>query len=106
MFFLNALSWPSSVLHELTPSICTDLPDRLIMRVGGRCRVLRAYSRILEEHIVCVEDDEAVPDEAGAVSYTRSELMRLKGLSPDVLRAIHRAKRSFGGRYLGPAPPH
>lgn len=76
------------------------------MKAGGFRGVLRAYSRILDEDVVCLEDGETVPEESGVVCYTRSELVRLKGLSPEVLRAIHGAKRCFGGLYLGPAPPH
>lgn len=66
--------------------------------------MVRVYSRVLKDTIVCVEDGQAAVDAAGRVLYTRSEVEMLRGQPAAVLRAVHEAKKRFGGRYLGPAP--
>ena len=77
--------------------------------------MVRVYSRLLEETIVCVEDgqDGAATDGLGGVGgvegpervlYTRSEVIALQGQPPDALRAVHEVKKHFGGRYIGPSP--
>jgi hypothetical protein len=67
--------------------------------------MVRMYSRVLEEAIVCVEDNQ--PGEAGdpRVLYTRSEVIALQGLPPEDLRAVHELKKHFGGTYEGRAEP-
>jgi hypothetical protein len=67
--------------------------------------VLRTHSLILAEDIICLEDDETADAGAGLVTYTRTELMRLRGLAPDVIRKVHSIKKAFGGRYVGPSAP-
>ncbi|HEY3269263.1 MAG TPA: hypothetical protein VGM37_20310 [Armatimonadota bacterium] len=68
--------------------------------------MVRVYSRLLKETIICVEDGmlpaDAPPEER--VLYTRSEVIALQGVDSETLRAIHEVKKHFGGRYLGPSP--
>jgi hypothetical protein len=59
------------------------------------------YSRLLEEAIVCVEDNQPGEPDGGRVLYTRSEVLALQGLPPEDLRAVHELKKQFGGRYEG-----
>lgn len=66
--------------------------------------MVRVYSRLLEETVVCVEDGNGAPAEPDRVLYTRSEVERLCGLDPDTVRAVHDLKKHFGGRYTGPSP--
>lgn len=63
--------------------------------------MVRMYSRLLEETIVCVEDNQPAEPDAERVLYTRSEVLALRGLSPEDLRAVHELKKYFGGRYVG-----
>lgn len=65
--------------------------------------MVRIYSRLLKETIVCVEDGSAAPPTDNVV-YTRSEIAALRGLEADALRSIHQVKKEFGGRYVGPSP--
>jgi hypothetical protein len=64
--------------------------------------MVRMYSRLLEETIVCVEDSQADAGEGERVLYTRSEVVALQGVAPEDLRAVHEMKKYFGGRYTGP----
>lgn len=72
--------------------------------------MVRVYSRLLEETIECVEDGhrpsaDATPSGGPPrVLYTRSEVLALQSQPADALRAVHEAKKHFGGRYLGPTP--
>jgi len=83
----------------------------------GQNEMVRVYSRLLKDTIVCVEDGQDPPaaggetpdDVSGApgeerVLYTRSEVTMLQGQPPEALRAVHETKKQFGGRYVGPAP--
>ena len=65
--------------------------------------MVKLYSRLLEETIVCVEDSHR-SDEDGGVQYTRSEVLALQGLGNEEIRAVHDLKKYFGGKYIGPAP--
>lgn len=65
------------------------------------------YSDLLGE-IIGVSDVDRPEDaepEPLAVNYTLAELERMRGLPPDAVKAIHRAKNDRGGRYTGPAVP-
>lgn len=62
----------------------------------------RLYSRLLQDTIVCVEDDQADSVREERVLYTRSEVVALQEAGPDAIRAVHELKKHFGGRYLGP----
>jgi len=42
------------------------------------------------------------PAKGEPVTYSAPELERMRGLSPDAIRAIHQSKRRFGGEYIGP----
>ncbi|HEY3412608.1 MAG TPA: hypothetical protein VGM51_06055 [Armatimonadota bacterium] len=66
--------------------------------------MVRLHSRLLGEDIICVEDGQKSPEEPGIVCYTRGELAALKGLDPAAVKAVHRAKKHFGGKYIGPSP--
>ena len=64
-------------------------------------------SRVLGEAIRLVETLDGPPTIPAAgepVTYTRAEVESMKGLDPDAVRAVHRAKRFFGGSYTGPTP--
>jgi len=67
--------------------------------------MIRVYSRVLEETIVCVEEDSPATEAGERVLYTRSEVMALKGLPPEDLRAVHELKKHFGGKYEGRGTP-
>jgi hypothetical protein len=67
--------------------------------------MVRMYSRLLEETIVCVEDSQSSESGDERVLYTRSEVIALQGLPPEDLRAVHEMKKHFGGRYAGRVPP-
>lgn len=58
------------------------------------------FSRILNDHVLCVEDASDAPRDAPHVVYTREELMYLKGKPPEVLIKIHQVKKSLGGHVL------
>ena len=66
--------------------------------------MVRVYSRLLRETILCVEDGQHPSDTAERVLYTRSEVTMLQGQAPEALRAVHETKKHFGGRYVGPTP--
>lgn len=87
-----------------TPGPCAGAPERAMISMEVLGTMVRMYSRLLQEAIICVEDNQAAGDAAGRVLYTRSEVLALRGLSPDDLRAVHELKKYFGGRYEGSAP--
>ncbi len=66
--------------------------------------MIRAWSRLLNETVVCLEDDEIAPMYNAGVQYTRSELVRLDGLDAEAKQAAHLLKKTFGGKYLGNDP--
>lgn len=66
--------------------------------------MLRLHSRLLGEDIICLEEGEKAPRSPGCVVYSRGELEAMGGLGPDMRKAIHKAKKYFGGRYVGQAP--
>ena len=63
--------------------------------------MLRLYSRLLNDSVICLDAGEAAPDNPDAIVYTREELKDLDGRAPDEIRAVHTLKKRFGGRYLG-----
>lgn len=65
--------------------------------------MVHLYSRLLDEVIICAEDNQRGADEEGRVLYTRSEIIALRGLPPEDVRAVHELKKQFGGQYMGPA---
>jgi hypothetical protein len=66
--------------------------------------MVRLHSRLLGEDIICIEDGQKAPEPNGLVAYTRCEIDALAGLDADALKAVHRAKKFFGGIYTGPTP--
>lgn len=65
--------------------------------------MVRMYSRLLEETIVCVEDSQPADEDGSRVLYTRSEVVALRGLTAEDVRLVHELKKHFGGRYMGSA---
>ena len=63
---------------------------------------VRIFSEVLGEFVYWVKDEptagrlKRAPDYQGEVCYTLAEVRELTGQSPELLRDIHRLKRSFG----------
>lgn len=66
--------------------------------------MIRLHSKVLKEDIICIEDGQKPSESDGLVCYTRSELVEMSGLDEAAVRAIHKTKRHFGGRFVGPSP--
>jgi hypothetical protein len=60
------------------------------------------YAHTLAEGVYWVRDEQTAkylkqsPDYQGEVCYTLAELRELSGQGPELLRAIHQFKRTFG----------
>jgi hypothetical protein len=60
------------------------------------------YSHTLAEGVYWVRDEQTAeflkrkPDYQGEAYYTLTELRELSGQSPDLLKAVHQFKRTFG----------
>jgi hypothetical protein len=58
--------------------------------------VLRVDSEVLGERVLFVGDDFK-PEPEYPIAYTADELYRLLDAPPDMIRAVHRIKKSFFG---------
>ena len=83
------------------PAEDTDDGDRRLSELLAGQPVVRVRSQVLGETVVWAADDARIPLETEEVVYRESELRRLVGHDPAMIRAIHRAKQGLDGEVEG-----